>query len=767
MNKILFPKINEKKSVNIIWKKKKSGLEICSEYPVVVQILRGRNIKARYDKVSLSEKGAECCAVIRNLDQLELEVIDDWKVEENCIRLERKIKCIKSNGDAIRIHTQFRCTDHLATSFDDYQFVFPGAFYNKNDTDGDGQDDYLGTYDQDYRDDRNPSLAETCFATKSKTFLSLIRADIPRKDVTITRENINDRHFIYDSDIGSLGFSPSFHKSEEFIFRMDYPFYERNSFCLNVDGSEWAGYLQLKEGEERLVSYILFMGEAEDLTAASWNTSIFQMNRIMDTEVSLPFTLEEAMRYRRNLIFNSYREFPDKKGHPAGFFMHFSPRENYGKQNLLEYGFAGNQIMNCYAMLQTFKEWKNDEYRVRALKVIEFFIEHCIEDNGLPNGIYNVDEEQFVYWWTGVLFPFQYAKDRDELVDYLGEQVVDALMAVAEQLKGKKGNYIRTMTEGMYYLMLCFLEEAKNEVYHEDWLRAVERFGDKLIQIQNADGSWYRAYDMEGNAITEPVEWFGANEIERGSGSIFPIEVLHLLYRFTEKNKYRDAIDRAAGFILKSYVKDVLYLGGLNDTTHKKSVKIDAVGVMYAMRSLLMAYESVQEPRYLVGARDAARILASWTYLWDIPFAEETLLGRHGFKTTGWAGCDVIPGCSYVDDEFVEFVPDLLKIAEYCRDEKLVELAQIVTLGMHHGLSMPQNMYGYAMPGVQCEGYLTSLWLSDTEAKDFSGAVAKNKGDDNDTCNGLIAAQALYNLESLRDTYGTLDFGMIKRMIFR
>lgn len=745
----------------------KSILDIYSEFPVTIQILQGRSIKSRYDTVTVYGNSAQCRAHIKNKEQLELEVVDNWTDESNYVRLDRKVTCIRSNKKSIRVHTQFRCNDNLAKSFEDYQFVVPGAFYNKNDTDGDGQDDYLGTYDQDYRDDRNPSLSETCYCKKTNLFLSLIRADVPKKDVEITRADINDRHFVYRSDIGSLGFSPSAHKMREFIFRMDYPFYERNSFCLNVDGSEWSGYLPVKEGEEFDISYILLMGKAEDLTTASWNTSSFQMDRIMEPDIRLPFTLKEAVKYRRNLIYNSYREFPDKKGQPAGFFIHFSPRENYGKQNLLEYGFAGNQIMNCYAMLKAFKELGKSDYRERALHVIEFFIKNCIEENGLPNGIYNVDEEKFVYWWTGVLFPFQYANSRDELVEYLGEQVVDALMAVAEQLKNKKGNYLRTMTEGMYYLMLCFLEEAKNEVYHESWLKAVEKFGDMLINIQNPNGSWNRAYNMEGIPIQEPAEWFGATDIERESGSIFPIEVLYLLYNFTENYKYRDCIDRAAAFILNNYVKDVLYLGGLNDTTHKKSVKIDAVGVMYAMRSLLMAYETVHDPRYLAGARDAARILASWTYLWDIPFAENTLLGKHGFKTTGWAGCDVIPGCSYVDDEFAEFVPDLLKISDYCKDKKLADLAQIVTLGMHHGLSMPQNMYGYSMPGIQCEGYLTSLWLSDTESKEFSGAVAKNKGEDNDTCNGLIAAQALYNLESLNETYGTVDFATIKEMIFR
>lgn len=88
-------------------------------------------------------------------------------------------------------------------------------------------------------------------------------------------------------------------------------------------------------------------------------------------------------------------------------------------------------------------------------------------------------------------------------------------------------------------------------------------------------------------------------------------------------------------------------------------------------------------------------------------------------------------------------------------------LARIVTRGMHHGLSMPQRMYGYAMPGVQTEGYMTSLWLSDTSRKEFSGAAAKNKGDDNDTCNGLVNAQALVNLDYIQSVYQTLDFDCI------
>lgn len=165
------------------------------------------------------------------------------------------------------------------------------------------------------------------------------------------------------------------------------------------------------------------------------------------------------------------------------------------------------------------------------------------------------------------------------------------------------------------------------------------------------------------------------------------------------------------------------------------------------MRSLLVMYEETKEQEFLEGAVKAAKILVTWTYIWDVPYDENTLLGEHGFKTTGWAVCDAIPAGSYVDCSFFEVIPELMRVAELSEELILKRVAVTVVRGMQHGLSMPQDMYGYAMPGVQCEGYMNSLWLADTEYKEFSGAAAKNKGDDNDTCNGFVNGMALLALD--------------------
>jgi hypothetical protein len=61
---------------------------------------------------------------------------------------------------------------------------------------------------------------------------------------------------------------------------------------------------------------------------------------------------------------------------------------------------------------------------------------------------------------------------------------------------------------------------------------------------------------------------------------------------------------------------------------------------------------------------------------------------------------------------------------------------------------------------------VTGYWLSRPDVTQFSGAAAKSKGDDNDTCNALTNGQAAYGIYELEDRYGTTDFDEIRRRVF-
>jgi hypothetical protein len=187
---------------------------------------------------------------------------------------------------------------------------------------------------------------------------------------------------------------------------------------------------------------------------------------------------------------------------------------------------------------------------------------------------------------------------------------------------------------------------------------------------------------------------------------------------------------------------------------------------MFCMRSLLKIYETTNQADYLKAAVKAAKLLCSWVYLWDVPMPEGTLLHETGFKSTGWAGCDVIASGSYVDNEFLEFTADLARVAELSNQEALFDFAELVQYGMQYALSTPTNDHSYAAPGMQCEGVLTSYWISAPDITAFSGAVNKLKGDDNDTCNALTNAQMAYGVYTFTDLYGTSNLDQIRKEVF-
>jgi hypothetical protein len=545
------------------------------------------------------------------------------------------------------------------------------------------------------------------------------------------------------------------------VLRGSYPFSEEYSFSLDTDRSGWAAFTPIRPGVIATLQYEFCATHSADLTEGIWHFFEAQ-HRNLDTQRPTPdVTLEESLEYRQLLTQLYYRKWEPEENpkEPAGYLVHFSPRTGKTLGSLIEFGFSGDQTLLAYVQTVWGQQKGIPLYVDRAQTVLDFFVNHCQLPNGFSHGIYDPFKDDFTHWFTGILMPFQYAEDEEAVRRYVGQQIADALTPIAQELRHQEGNYLRTMCESVYPLLLAYQRTGGT---HPSWLAAGERFSSFLLDTQADDGSWYRAYSPEGSGLTSPSAWFGASYPEQKSGTIFPIPVLALLHKITGDERYKQAAARAADFIIDSYVTPVAYMGGLNDTTHIKSVKTDSVGVMFLMRSLLKAYQLTGDQRHLKGAIKAARILASWVFLWDVPFPPGTLLDQANFKSTGWAACDVIASGSYLDNEFLEFTGDLANVAVLAQDPALLDVAELVEYGMQYALSTPRNDHGYVAPGIQCEGILTSYWLSAPDLTEFSGAVNKVKGDDNDTCNALINGQAAYGIYDLVDSFGTSDFDRIR-----
>lgn len=731
--------------------------------PVTIELLDGPIRSFGYSSVRQLEDAWCARADLELEDGTSVSVTDRYEQVDDVRTSVTRTAVIHRAGAGGGIRFGIEATTTVAPkSHARWQFYIPCTLYNRNDLDGDGREDFLGTYVQDHRDDKNGALAMLAWDPVSATAFALARLDVPQSDPVVGAEQLRARRFLHPTDVGSLGMFPRQH---EVGFRASWPFSEEYSYCLDTDRSGWAAFAPLVDGTTIEVVYAFDVWSATDLTDAIWALFTRQKAALGSEPRRLPFTPDEVLEQRQLLTQLYYRRWSVEENprEPAGYLVHFSPRSGVTNGNLIEFGFSGDQTLLAYTQMEWGLRHDVPLYMQRAASVIDFFVRHCQDATGFCEGIYDPVADEFTHWFTGILMPFQYTSDAEEARRYVGRQIASALAPIAQELRGLDGNYLRTMCEAILPVLLA-VELAPER--SREWLGAGVRFGEFLLRTQAADGSWYRAYAPEGTGLTSPAAWFGASYLELKSGTIFPAPILCKLTELTGDPRFLEAAVRAADFVVETYVEPVSYTGGLNDTTHLKSVKPDAVGVMFALRSLLRVYEATGEGRFLDAAIKAGRVLCSWVYLWDVPMDPSTLLGANKFRSTGWAGCDVIASGTYLDDELLEFVGTLAHVAVLAHDRDMLDVAEIVHHGMQHGVSMPGRSLGYVAPGIQCEGVLTSYWLSAPDETLFSGAVNKVKGDDNDTCNALTNGQAALGAYELERVFGTRDFDEIRRAHF-
>ena len=736
--------------------------EICLRRPISIQALGHPPEDHGYDTIVQEDDDLVARARVRLLDGTRLVVLDTVSSGDGFVRISREVH-IDEPGESAGVRVGIEAQTQVVGAVEDgWQYFIPGALYNRNDVDGDGREDYLGTYAQDVRDDKNGLLAVLARYPDTGATFTLSRVGRPTFDTAIDSEQLTMRYFVQETDIGSLGTAPV--EDGQVVLRASFPFAEETTFSLDTGGTGWAAFAPNRAGALPVVDYELRLSHTEDLTDAIWALVDLRFDQL-DTKRPQPgVSPADALEHRQLLTQLYYRTWDraENPKQPAGYLVHFSPRTGETLGSLIEFGFSGDQTLLAFVQTVWGLEKRVPLYVDRAAAVIDFFVDHCQLANGYSHGIYDPINDRFTHWFTGILMPFQYSTGEEDARRFVGRQIAEALTPIAAQLREVEGNYLRTMCESIHPMLLAYELTPRG---HDSWLRAAERFGEFLLASQADDGSWFRAYTPEGEGLSSPAAWFGGGYAELKTGTIFPCPVLVALHRITGDERFLAAARRAADFIIDTYVEPVLYAGGLNDTTHVKSVKTDSVGVMFLMRSLWKTHEATGETRYLDAAVKAAKMLASWVFLWDVPFPEESLLGRSGFKSTGWAACDVIPGGAYLDNELLEFTGDLAAIAVAAQNRRLLQVAEIVHHGMQYALSTPENDHGYVAPGIQCEGVMTSYWLSAPDETAFSGAVAKRKGDDNDTCNALTNGQAAYGLYDLRERFGTDDFTEIHQRI--
>lgn len=726
----------------------------------------GRMSEARsaYTAIKEDAEGLVGEATVATAEGGSCRVVDTWhRLDGGTWRLSRKAEVLAGWDGGFRLRLDLVTTFADGAGYTDLQYFTPHALYDKNDIDGDGLEDFHHTQNQMYRDDRLNSLGVTAYHPRTHLTLSLFRDDPPEFDANPDRPN-KELAFLQKTDVGSLGIWNIVGKVSQMCLRASYPFYEgERSHAVNFKTLvPWGAFWPAEQGETVEAAYRIAVTTSPTFAAAMWGAYTTQLHALRPRPVALPATAEELNHYRLDALNRYYIEIDaqDDPKEPAGYVLNCHPQDGIQISNIIQFGFTGQNVLSAYNTMRYGYQMGNGEYVRRARKIVDFFATKAhIPESGMFYNLYNIDSGKFSFWWTGLLLPLAYAEG-DELRELMGP-LYEFMEHVIVHLKEQQGSYLRCMNEDAEALLRIYEYERDLGHEHPDWIAAGRRYGDFLVRTQEPSGIWTRAYDVRGRSINRPEIWFGRNEYERASSTGTSIPFLVKLAELTGDDRYLTAARKAGKYVHKHFVDEVKYGGGIHDSIYAKGVLIDHESIFYVMVGLLHLYKATGENEFLKGAHDAARITATWTKLWDVPFDPTSTLARYGFRSTGVGGADSASS-GYVHPMQIVGVPEMSEIALLTGDRELLEVAEITWHGCNQTVAVPGKDWGYAYPGLQEEGYFVSWWGADDPMFEGTGFGQRGKGEGNKTCFPWIAAVAVSTYWKLMDQFHTTDFSSIR-----
>lgn len=716
------------------------------------------SVSVGYDEAVESDSGLRATAHV-TYDGWEIAVDDEWTVQASVLRVHRSVRVLRSGTSPCGVRATITADLHAGGElFDAGRYYAPPALYNLNDIDEDGLEDYVDSRELVYRDDRLTALSVLAYFPRLGGGIALVRTDLPERDDSPERER-GEVEFLQSTDVGSLGVAPTTEDRASLVAA--YPFVERShSHALTARGREaWGAFYPLSAGAELFdVTYEFRALRAESDIDALWRLWSARLVELDPQRVELPTTLEEITRLRVEALLPYYAEGVVNGEQAAGFVTNCHPQDGIQLGNIIQYGFTGQNVLNALHALNHADTSADPAARDKGLRVIDFFASQALASpRGLTPTLYDLEHGRTSNWWSGLILPLAYASEGDDLEQLMGP-VYNHMKYAIEPLKGLEGTYLRCMAEEHTALLRAYRSEADRGSEHADWLAAAVSFGDFLLSAQEEDGTWRRAYGFDGSPLVEPRVWFGLAELNQKSSTATAVPFLVALSEITGEDRYLESARKAERFTAERFVRDVKHNGGIHDSIYARAQLVDSESILFCLRASLAVWRSTGDERALRSALDAARLLATWVYLWDVPLPPSSTLAGYGFRTTGWSACDT-SGAGYIHPYELHAVPDLFEVAVATGDEDLARIAELVLAGSSANVETPEKSWGYARPGLQEEGVLVSWWMIDDPMFEGTHFGGRGKGEGNKTCLPWISAVGIDAHDVLVQRYGTSDLG--------
>jgi len=623
---------------------------------------------APYEKVSQAGQTVTAGGVLRSPTGSELAFQDTYEAADTGFKVSRSVKVLK-NVDDYGFATKFSLVLAPSEEIRDYDYFAPANWYKLNEY---AKPHVMG-FDLDceyfWRREVNytlPLFAAQHRQTGEMVMLSRWAGDIKMRDHSFVQsEHIVDRKFT----IGSIGISKPESKTLNYLYygfplrkdiatkrqglSIDYVYPGVDGQMPRVDRGYNIDYMMqtktmtrmyhpLEEGFSHSYAIGVDFGQYEGFYAMMRDAWRRVYRRLRDPI----FPVDQELQYRNCMesLTRLTRQYGDAWGLPFSCQL---PQMDVSSVSF-QFGFVGQQPGIGYQLIRYGDKENRPESYQKGLNIIEFWVRTAMTEHGAPQNCYNPTIEGFepMPFWT------------------------------------------RMIADGLENILDAYVYLKKKGEEKPAWLAFCRRAADWLVRVQNADGSWYRAYNTTD----------GSMRMDSKANTISVVRFLIQFHLVTGEPQYKEAALRAGEWAYNNTYRLFEYRGSTCDNT---DITDNESGI-YAMFGFLSLYDLTGGQKWLEALIGAADFTETWTYCWSFPvrvlwpnhpFTKHRISGQSPVTLGGGGGDMYMAACAYI----------YYRLYVITGDAHYRDYAEFI----HNNTRQANDVdgsFGYALPGLSHEG---------------------------------------------------------------
>lgn len=614
-----------------------------------------------YDTVVVEDGVVVCTAQVTTEKGASFLVRDRYYVENDAFLVDRIVTVTGNTGDEKGFASVYQVIDPDGGGRDDYEYFIPSIIYKDSETLSSSA--------------IMSNLTDVNYVkeTRCGTPLAMLRSKTDGYSIGLVHvnpkisceKNKYKQSLVKDNSqqYGSLGFTLKAEK--EYPISVDFVYPATETPVSYEVGGTTRRYHEITTGTSHAYTLGLIPQKSSIYNEAMVDTYLSAIS-LEDIEIA-QVDLDQVYALNMELYEKLYVEYSGADGkYSAGlpFAVNVKDLDDFYAVSF-QMGFIGAQTAIAAELIRDGVQNSNEKLLTMGQKILNFWTAEHVYNNVLPPS-----------WWQ---------PSNDE---------------TAGSSTGYP-SFLRCFVDGAEGILNACIYGKEVGLDYSSWENAVVKIADFLVDNQNSDGSYYRAYNVDGTVCTDTssAAYQGTSKLNT------PVAVRFLcsMYDYTKDNKYYDAAVKAADYCYEElYLRLGKYVGGTPDNPNVP----DKEAAIYALYAFSAVYDMTGDEKYYAAVEHAAVSAMSWVYTYDFSVAYSSTMiydSLNIFKEGNTAGWSLIAtGHSAIDVFGATAYFEIFQQYVRSGDEAYLKLAGLLMNNTKQAMDL-EGEWGYLYQGFALE----------------------------------------------------------------